>query len=58
MRAFCNATVCAAAAVSDHQHLVNDKFAAIFRIKLLDFEFFTNLDTVLLATGFYNRIHN
>jgi hypothetical protein len=44
-------------AVGDKQHLVEDDFSADFRRQLFYFQFFAGSDTVLLAAGFYDRVH-
>jgi hypothetical protein len=44
-------------AVSDSQHLVNHDFLAHFRSNLFYFNFFASSNTILFATGFYDRVH-
>ena len=44
-------------AFADHQHLIEDHFRAHVRRYLFDFEFFAGGNLVLLAAGFYDRVH-
>ena len=44
-------------AVTDHQHLIDDHFCAHVRRYLFYFEFFAGGNFVLLAAGFYDRVH-
>ena len=46
-----------AVAVADHQHLVEDHFRAHVRRYLFYLEFFAGGNLVLLAAGFYDRVH-
>ena len=46
-----------AVALADHEHLVEDHFRAHVRRYLFYLEFFAGGDLVLLATGFYDRVH-
>ena len=39
------------------QHLIQDDFRAHVRRYLFDLEFFAGCDLVLLAPGFYDRVH-
>jgi hypothetical protein len=44
-------------AVADHQHLVDDHLRAHVRRYLFHFQFFAGGNLVLLAAGFYDRVH-
>ncbi len=44
-------------AVADHQHLVENHFRAHVRRYLFYLEFFAGGNLVLLAAGFYDRVH-
>ncbi len=45
------------AAVSDSQHLVDHDLLANFRSNLFYLDLFASSNLVLLATGFYDRVH-
>lgn len=44
-------------AVADSQNLVNHDLLAYFRSNLFYFDFFAGSNAILLATGFYDRVH-
>ena len=44
-------------AVADCQHLVDHDFLAHVRSNLFYFDFFAGSNLVLLAAGFYDRVH-
>jgi hypothetical protein len=44
-------------AVSDRKHLINDNLLAYIRSNLFYFNFFASSNTILFATGFYDRVH-
>ena len=44
-------------AVSDHQNVIENHLCADVRRYLFYLEFFTRGNAVLLATGFYDRVH-
>ena len=44
-------------ALADHQHLIQDDFRAHVRRYLFYLEFFAGRNLVLLAAGFYDRVH-
>jgi hypothetical protein len=44
-------------AISDGQNLVNDNLLAYVRSNLFYFNFFAGSNTILFATGFYDRVH-
>jgi hypothetical protein len=44
-------------AFADHQHLIEDHFRAHVRRYLFYFEFFAGGNLILLAAGFYDRVH-
>jgi hypothetical protein len=44
-------------AVSDSQNLVDHNLLAYVRSNLFYFNFFTSSNPILLATGFYDRVH-
>ncbi|MEI2699537.1 MAG: hypothetical protein V9E94_14820 [Microthrixaceae bacterium] len=46
-----------ALALPDHQHLVENNFCAHVRRYLFYLEFFAGGNLVLLAAGFYDRVH-
>ncbi len=45
------------AAVADSQNLVDHDFLANVRSNLFYFDFFAGSNAILLATGFYDRVH-
>ena len=45
------------AAVADCQHLVDHDFLAYVRSNLFYFNFFAGSNAILLAAGFYDRVH-
>jgi hypothetical protein len=45
------------AAVSDSEHLVDRDFLADVRSNLFYFDFVAGSNTILLASGFYDRVH-
>ena len=45
------------AAVADCQYLVDHDFLAYVRSNLFYFNFFAGSNAILLATGFYDRVH-
>jgi hypothetical protein len=45
------------AAVADSQNLVDHDFLAYVRSNLFYFNFFAGSNAILLATGFYDRVH-
>ena len=45
------------AAVSDSEHLVDHDFLAYVRSNLFYFNFFAGGNAILLAAGFYDRVH-
>src|SRR5438477_10109158 len=45
------------AAVADGEHLVDHDFLAYVRSNLFYFNFFAGSNAILLATGFYDRVH-
>ena len=49
-----NLYVCA---VSDCQHLIEHNFLAYVRSNLFYFNFFAGCNPILLAAGFYDRVH-
>ncbi len=49
-----NPDICA---VSDSKHLVDDNLLANIRSNLFYFNFFASSNTILFATGFYDRVH-
>ena len=44
-------------AFADHEDLIKYHFCANFCRYLFYFQFFASGDTILLATGFYDRVH-
>ena len=44
-------------AVSDSQNLVDHNLLAYIRSNLFYFNFFASSNTILFATGFYDRVH-
>src|SRR4029079_7986226 len=44
-------------AVAHHQHLIEDHFRPLVRRYLFDLEFLAGGNLVLLAAGFYDRVH-
>jgi hypothetical protein len=44
-------------AVADGEHLVNHNLLANVRSNLFYFNFFASSNTILFATGFYDRVH-
>ncbi|KRI01563.1 hypothetical protein AO057_00305 [Curvibacter sp. PAE-UM] len=44
-------------AVADCQNLVDDDLLAYVRSNLFYFNFFASSNTILFATGFYDRVH-
>src|SRR5947209_3589201 len=44
-------------AVDDGEHLVDHDFLAYVRSNLFYFNFFAGSNAILLATGFYDRVH-
>jgi len=44
-------------AIGDHENLVQNHFAANVCRYLFYFQFFAGAHAILLATGFYDRIH-
>ena len=44
-------------AVADSQNLVNHDFLAYVRSNLFYFDFFASSNAILLAAGFYDRVH-
>ena len=44
-------------AVADSQNLVDDALLAHIRSNLFYFDFFAGSHAILLATGFYDRVH-
>jgi hypothetical protein len=45
-------------ALADHENLVESDFSAYISRYLFYFEFFAGSDAILLAAGFYDRIHD
>ena len=45
------------AAIADSQNLVDHDLLAHFRSNLFYFDFFASSNAILLATGFYDRVH-
>ena len=45
-------------AVTDSQNLVKHNLLAYIRSNLFYFNFFASGNTILFATGFYDRVHN
>jgi hypothetical protein len=45
-------------ALADHEYLVESDFSAYISRYLFYFEFFAGSNAILLATGFYDRIHD
>ena len=44
-------------AVADSKNLINDNLLAHIRSNLFYFNFFASSNTILFATGFYDRVH-
>ena len=44
-------------AVTNGEHLIDDDFLANVRSNLFYFNFFASSNTILFATGFYDRVH-
>jgi len=44
-------------AVSDGKNLIDDNLLAYIRSNLFYFNFFAGSNTILFATGFYDRVH-
>jgi len=43
---------------ADHKYLIESNFSAYISRYLFYFDFFTSSDAILLAAGFYDRIHD
>jgi len=44
-------------AVADSKHLIDHNLLAYIRSNLFYFDFFARSNTILFATGFYDRVH-
>ena len=45
-------------AFADHKHLIKGDFRTYVRRYLFYFDFFASDDAILLAAGFYDRVHD